>query len=222
MKMKSNPALCSMVLLAGILACLAMPVNAAVIYSQNFESTGVTDGAFVSGWTTTGFTFGTNNGYLLNPTGSGSVWLNPVPAELGNIFATLPQGALATGNTGQKFVAGQAYELTFTHFRRDDTSGLGVIASIGNSTVALSSTNFSAVTATDTFLTRTVNYTATVGDAGQDIFIRLGQTGTLSNSLQAGIDNIALATVPEPSTAALLGISLAAAMLGAGRLRFRR
>lgn len=191
-----------MVRVMAFVACglpgMAFAGNAEVLYKENFEETGVVEGAIVVGWPNTEFTFATSaKGYLMHPEAGGSAWLSPVHAELGQTFALLPHGALATVDTGVQFIEGQVYELTFTHFRRDDTDGLDVTASIGNSEGALAATTFEGVLSTGDHLTRSLKYTATKADAGQNIFLRFGEEGALANVRQAGIDNITLARVPK-------------------------
>jgi hypothetical protein len=177
----------------------AVSIGAETIYSENFEDTGVADGGFVAGWRGTSFNFlPSASGYLLNPMEGDNPWLNPVPVEFGATIATLPQGAQALLDTGEEFVEGQVYELTFTQFRRDDMAGLEVTASIGDIDRPLASMTFEAVESAGTPVTRTLKYTATRQDAGQNIFLRLGESGTLENSLQAGIDNIRFSRIaPE-------------------------
>lgn len=206
-------------LLAGGLLGLAIPAHAAVIYSQNFEGAGfvLADNSSVSGWGT-GFT-STAYLYRLNPAGTGSSWLNPVPTELGTTFAIVARSGTTSVNTGQTFVLGQQYELTFTNFRRDDVDGVGITVSIGDSAGASFSQNFDAVTTTDTYVTRSFTYTATASDVGDPIYLRFSALGTASNSFQAGIDNISLATIPEPSAFALFGIASVAGVFTRRRSR---
>lgn len=186
---------------------------ATIIFNEGFESTGVADAAFTSDWdgpNGTPFSLdAVSKGNLLNPAASGgtSSWLNPVPLALGNIFAVLHSGGTASANTGQTFTVGQTYTLTFTNFRRDDQPGDAIRASIGNSAGVLASADFAAVAAFDTLVAREVSYTATLADAGQPIFLRfLDTTGGSATSGQAGIDNIQLSVIPEPSTALLGGL----------------
>lgn len=202
----SRPSVLCSFALGGVL--LSASVQGAVIFSEGFESTGVADGDFTSDWSGpngSAFTVSSLDGNLLNPTGTGNVWLDPVPPALGEIFAVLHKGGTATGNTGQTFTAGMDYTFTFTHFRRDDIDGDAVRASIGNTTVPLASVDFAAVTTTGTFETRTVSYTAAAADDGQAIVLRFFDfNGGGNTTNQTGIDNIELTAVPEPS-AALLG-----------------
>ncbi|MGJ3243806.1 MAG: PEP-CTERM sorting domain-containing protein [Opitutales bacterium] len=182
------------------------------VFSENFESTGVADDAFTNDWdgpNGTPFSLTSGSGHLLNPAGTGNAWLNPVPSALGEIFAALHSGGTAEANTGQTFTAGLEYTLTFTQFRRDDWSGNPVEASIGDSDGPLASVDFPAVTATDTFITRTVDYTATIEDAGRDIFLRFVDSDGGTSLNQVAMDNIELTAVPEPAsgTTALIGLS---------------
>ena len=108
------------------LALSTTAANAAEIFSEDWESTGIADGTFDggSGWTGSSFTLDSNTkGNLLNPTGTGSGWLNPVPPALGEIFATLHSGGTGTSDLVDTFDANTTYTLTFTHFARDDQTG---------------------------------------------------------------------------------------------------
>ena len=196
-----------MVVAVMVVAMALSPVTsqAAVIFSEDFEDTGVADGDFVGGWPNTVFS-GAAGVNLLNDDGTKG-WLSPSPhPETGEIFATIYQDGTVTGNTGQKFTDGLDYTLTFTNFRRDGLSGgTPIRASIGNSAGALQSVDFAAVNATQTFETRTVSYTATSAVDGQDIYLMFADINSEpSNQYQAGIDNIVL--IPEPASLGLFGI----------------
>lgn len=196
--------------------------NAAEIFSEDWESTGIADGTFDggAGWAGSAFTLDVNNrGNLLNPNGTGNGWLNPVPSELGEIFATLHSGGTGTADLGAVFVDNLTYTLAFTHFRRDDLAGDSVTARIMTTGGdILASEAFAAVTTTDTYETRTLVWKTNGGtELGQNVRIQFFDANGGPNNIQAGIDNITLTAVPAPA-ALPAGLML----LGFAAMRRRR
>lgn len=211
--------------IATLLACTitAGTVKAQVIWSEDFEGTGINDGSF-SITSTWGGTFSgadsSGNGELLNDTSDSSGWLNDPGNVTGNIFATLRNGSIREANTGQVFTDNTLYTLSFTHFRRNDLVGdeARVEITAADGTVLVGQT-FASVSSVDTFVTRTIMWTTNGGtEIGQGIFIKAIDPDTEGNTIQAGYDNFSLSAlaVPEPSTA-LLFLLGAAALIGLRR-----
>jgi len=215
------------------MACFAFAgsANAGTIFSEDFEGwDGTTDvvsgggnGIFTATtWgNLTSFTH-TADTNLLRPSGS-SAWLNPVPAALGTTFAMMHSSNTATADLTDTFADNTTYTLTFTHFRRDDVAGDSVTAQIMNGASVLATDTWAAVTATDTYETRTVSWTTNGGgEVGQNIRIQLIDASGGGVTPQAGIDNIDLdaTLIPEPSTFALAAIGLLG-LLACGRRRRR-
>ncbi len=130
---------------------------------------------------------------LLKPA-VGSVWLDPLPAEFETTFAVLHSGITATADLNETFADKATYSLTFTHFRRDNLDGSALTAKILTASgIELASETMPAVTARDTYETRTLSYTTAGGpEVGQAIRIQLLAPAGGTTSNQAAIDNISL------------------------------
>ena len=180
------------------------------IYFQGFEKINIggpdvlnagAAGFFTSGsWPTAPeFQFsGTLN--LLKPA-AGSAWLDPLPAALGTTFAVLHSGITATANPSETFADNTTYSLTFKHFRRDDLDGSALTVKILTASgIELASETMPAVTARDTYESRTLSYTTAGGpEVGQAIRLQLIAPAGGTTSNQTAIDNISLVVTPRPT-----------------------
>ena len=199
-------------------ASVPPPPGMGLLFSEDFEGTGVADGAFaLNHWPGTAFTGsgGTAGitGNILNPAGTGNAWLNPVPPALGEIFGVLHSGATQTADLTETFAADATYTFEFTQFRRDDLAGDVVTAKIlTTGGLELASADFAAIALTDVYAIRELTYTTSgVGpELGQAIRLQLIDSSGGGTIPQVGIDNIFLSAtttvgveIPEPSTFAL-------------------
>lgn len=211
-------------LLAALLFSVS-PASAAVIFSENFEGTGLAPNSFTTanvGGSMGAFTVVSGSGNLLNP-GAGNAWLNPVPAELGTTFAVLPNTLIIDAAVGQNYEANTLYTLSFTRFRRNDIApdGLGAqLLAPGPVQVAGQFFPASDINATGFLSNETISILIEDGSPfiGQPITVRFfSQQDTTGNTPQVALDNIVLTAVliPEPSRALL-------AVVGLATLLFRR
>lgn len=181
--------------------------TAATLYQEGFEELQPSDPDVVDGGTAgifTGATWPTAPAFtlsgganLLKPTTSGSPWLDPVPAALDTTFAVLHSGISATITLTETFANNATYELSFTHFSRDDTGIVSPDAITAKILAAddteLTSQEFPAVTTTDTYETRTLSWTTASGsEVGQAIRIQFLDANGGTTLQQAAIDNILL------------------------------
>lgn len=180
--------------------------TAATLYLEDFEELQLSDPGVIDGgasgiftgstWPTAPEFVLTGAANLLKPAVS-STWLSPVPAALGTTFATLHSGISATITLTENFADNATYELSFTHFSRDDTGVVSpdaitakILAADGT---VLVSTEFPAVPTTDTYETRTLSWTTSGGsEVGQAIRIRFDDANEGTANQQAAIDNILL------------------------------
>ena len=190
-----------------MLALTAASARADVIFSENFENSGLGPGTFNGGFGA--FTIVTDGQNQLNP-GTGNAWLSPMPPQLGTTFATLFASAVVDANLPQTYEANTTYTLTFTHFRRDDIGADGIGARFMTPALAVAGSQlFPAVQEFDTFVPRTWALTIPSDSplVGQNIKLRLfSDPATPSNPPQGGIDNIVLTARPDvdpPAIAAL-------------------
>lgn len=190
-------------------------LQAVTLYTEDFEGFGIASGSVSPNGdilATGGWTVSDNSGNVVNP-GPGSATLNPVPAELGTSFFVL-QGGGEYSRTIGTIAADTTYTFSLTHFRRDDIAGDAVRLRFftGTDTAGFLTQDFAAVTTTGTFETREISFNSgldpsLVGSTFGILFA--DSTGGLSTP-QAGVDNIVVSSIPEPSSALLLGVAGAA------------
>ena len=218
--MKINKSMKSTMSLAAAMGTLALATSAqaAVIYTENFETSGVADGspAFntASGWASTLFTGGSVN-ELHAPTYATHLSVSEIGTAFGVIYTPTLTAATLTADLGINFADDTDYTFSFDQFQRSDQvdpgAGGPVTAQIqrADTGAVLATTDFlavSGVTATD-IANRSVSFSTSGGlEVGQEV--RLVFISATANTSQVGIDNISLdaTAVPEPSTTALLGL----------------
>ena len=183
-----------------------------VLYSYNFEPSGDN-----GGWATEVLSTGTDLDASL------------VPA-LGDFYGVLYAEQTKTVSVGVTITDGLDYTFSLDHFARAGQApsfgGENIRMQIGydnsGSFALLASQDF-AETGTNpaTLITRSISWQATGGSPalGETMQLRIVDYTANSPAHQAGIDNISLSAVPEPSTLALLGAG--GLLLAAARMRKR-
>lgn len=196
------------IVLAGILGASTVSLQAALLFTENFDGGGV--GSF------------SGSGENLDS----ATYTDPaVTAQIGSNFLSMYTSHTITATLGATFVDGTSYALNFSNFRRDFgvVSGRPITAIIGydnGSFNALETVTFGAVSGVTELFTRSVTYQGTAGaENGQSIAIRFqSNSGDGSAGFQAGIDNVSFSIVtPEPGSLGLIGLGIA--LLSAARKR---
>jgi len=197
MKNTHNP----IAVLAAVASLGAGSMQAAVIYSEDFESTGITGTArtFGSTWGSTGW------------------------AAIGNTFANVREVVEVSFFLPLAYLDNHTYTFSLDKLRQQTANGgqdpasadlLAVGATISFTNAAgdvFASQALSAHTPFDSVSTESLSFTTSGGpEVGQDIVIRIASTDPAVDGRFA-LDNIVLdetAVVPEPSAALLGGLGL--------------
>ncbi len=224
MKNTHNP----IAVLAAVASLGAGSMQAAVIYSEDFESTGITGTArtFGSTWGSTGWAgtsgAGTFPAFRANLLGSGLA--DPaIAGTIGNTFANVREVVEVSFFLPLAYLDNHTYTFSLDKLRQQTANGgqdpasadlLAVGATISFTNAAgdvFASQALSAHTPFDSVSTESLSFTTSGGpEVGQDIVIRIASTDPAVDGRFA-LDNIVLdetAVVPEPSAALLGGLGL--------------
>lgn len=184
-------------------AFFAGSAQAATIYSEDFEGTGISGAGFTGNdWTGTAFSETT----ALSSNIVGSNYTN---ASVGNAWGVIHSQGGVSADTGQVIADNTTYTLSFDQINRNDVAVEGL-------TVELFRVDNGATLASGAFAApagdsapQSIGFTTSGGgEVGQNIGIRFIDTTNNANPPQAGVDNIVLdaTLIPEPTSLSLLGL----------------
>lgn len=193
--------------LCGALIC-SSAANAGVVFSENFES-GTHGSNLVPGWTLTGNVAVLNSAdYVTHAGGSGSTGTGQF---LAYASGQTPDDGIAL--KGLALVAGQQYTLSFDYGSFGGPQSIGVF--LNNALISSQTTNYSTANLANILHTYTVSFTA----PANSITLEFRDTSSSTFNADGLLDNVTIATVPEPSTWAIMILGFAGLALMASRRR---